>query len=418
MTRVHDVVFVGGGFRTTTFLAAAPDLLAHDVAVVQDADALGPGSYAEYLIRSTSAGERFFYFIDRDGPFAFALDDPVIAAVASSCEPVELASLAAALARLGELIAAKLRPGSLTLGRRATSIEASTSGSPRFVVRLDDGGEIHARACALGTGRRERLAPELAPWASKVWFSGDVISSHAQVALAEALRAAAGGTVVVTGGSHSAFSALGVLLQCLERLRLADASYVAPNVTLAHRRAVRLHYPNVETARRGLAASDDPPFDPVRHICRATGAVFRDTGLRHDARQLFCSVRDGYLPGVALARVPSLAAIADALDDAALIVQALGYRGRAPRLSVDGEPVWDVGSSSPLETAADGRVELADARSPALDLFAIRVEPTPRAARDNANYGGDLYPLLRASLLEAVRSHAGSARLAVRESAG
>jgi len=106
-----------------------------------------------------------------------------------------------------------------------------------------------------------------------------------------------------------------------------------PRITIAHRSPVRLMYPSLEEARREHVARRDETPDPVRDVCPKTGTVFRDSGLRHESRALYCAVWEGQLPNVALRRVSELDDGLGLLRSADLIVQATGYVGQTPRSS-------------------------------------------------------------------------------------
>ena len=394
-----DVVFVGGGFRTTTFLAAIPELLAHDVAVVERRGALGAGAFHDYATTSSSVGSRFLRLVRRPGRFESAFDDPELAAIAAAEAPVDLLALGRALSRLGEILEAELGEERTFLRSQVVEVEASSARPASFRVRLDSGEEIRARACVMATGRRERPHPALLAWREKMWLSCEVISDRRREELMRALRAASGGLIAVLGGSHSAFSALGTLLRATESLVREDVAYELPRIVIAHRSPVRLCYDSVDQARREQVAERELPFDEAAHVCPATGIVFRDSGLRHEARALFCAAWEGTFANVSLDAVASIDECNPLLREAALVVQALGYAGVAPPLVIDGRRYWDGAAPPGVVTDTDGRV-LLRGEAAAVDLYALRVEPTPRALRDNANYASDLYARLGERLLD------------------
>lgn len=395
-----DCVFIGGGFRATTFLASAPELLERDIVVIEERETLGPGSFQDYATMSSSVGAAFFRYVRPGGVFAAALADPRVEAIASAKGPVDLLALGRALQHLGHTVETTLGRARVLRPAHVTAIHASSRGAFPFLVRLRDGRDLRARVCVLATGRCERLAPFLQPWRGKTWLSSEAISQRMAGRRANALQNAGGQSVVVLGGSHSAFSALGALLRTCNTLCSADPAYEPPQIVVAHRSAPRLCYSTVAEALDRQIGARERLFDATKDVCPATGIVFRDSGLRAAARDLYCAIWTGAVPHVQLRRISSLAAARSEIADAAFVVQALGFQGRVPRLTVDGHEVWDGSSAPSMTTMADGRVTLRrpDASEP-LPLFAIRVEPTPLARRDHGAYASDLYARLADTLL-------------------
>lgn len=63
------------------------------------------------------------------------------------------------------------------------------------------------------------------------------------------------------------------------------------------------------------------------------------------------------------------------LDDAALVIQALGYRGHAPDILVDGVMVRPSDSQQRLGHTEDGAALIGGHTYPSLSV--LRIEPTP-----------------------------------------
>ncbi|MFJ3876699.1 hypothetical protein ACIPW5_04485 [Streptomyces sp. NPDC090077] len=408
------LVLVGGGFRTTTFLASAPELLAHRVAVFERGAVLGPGGFADYAITSTSIGSRFLKELSATGPFAALRDDPLVARVAGADAPVPMAQLAAALGRVGSAVAAALGPGRLALGTEVTALDVVEEGSA-VLVRLADGRTVRTRNAVVATGRTERPHAELAPWRAKVRRSAQIISRSGRDGLRRELAALGrpGGDgpdgprrrIVIAGASHSAMSVLRVLLELFDEIRAADPGYRPPAVDVLRRSAARLVHPGLAEARRDHVEGRERAADPATDVCPATGIVFRDSGLRHESRDLYCALWDGRIPGARLIRTDRLAEAADLLDEAALVVQALGYHGHAPDVLIDGRPARPSGSPERFAHTDDGTALIAGRPVPALSV--LRVEPTPAALRDHAVYGSGLYGRLAGRLLARLEADAG-----------
>jgi hypothetical protein len=102
-----EVGFVGGGFRTTTFLASAWPELAGRVDVFDAGDRLGAGAFADYAVRSTSVGSRFLKDVRFEGPLSRLRGHPAVAAVAAAGVPVGLRAVGAALDEVGACFAAR-----------------------------------------------------------------------------------------------------------------------------------------------------------------------------------------------------------------------------------------------------------------------------------------------------------------------
>ena len=389
-----EVGFVGGGFRTTTFLASAWPQLAGAVEVFDAGDRLGAGAFADYAVRSTSVGSRFLKDVRFEGPFTRLRGVSPVAAVAAADRPVPLRAVAAALDEVGAALVQECGVR-WHRGCRITSVHVDDD---RAGVRLRtaDGGEVRCRHVVLATGREERPHPDLAPWQAGVWPSGRVISASARPALARCLADLGGRPVVIAGCSHSAMSALRAILYTGGELHGGRSGFRLPQVVVLRRSPTRLMYPTAEQARAGQIPGREPIFDPRTDVCPETGVVFRDSGLRHESRALFCAAWAGRIPGLRVVQADHLADAAPLLSSAGLIVQALGYRGRIPDIVVNGELTRSAAAAGRLYGDEEGAVVLGGRRYSALSV--LRAEPTPRRLRDNPAYGSRLYRRLAARL--------------------
>ncbi|MDP3745642.1 MAG: hypothetical protein Q8Q88_01205 [Phenylobacterium sp.] len=395
---MHDLIFVGGGFRTTTFLASRPELLARDTVVIERASRWGAGAFDDLDAVSSSNGSGFFRHIDHDGAFAWALDDPVIGPVARADQPVGLKDVSCALSRLAEAVGDALGAPGVRLGRQVTRIDVDSASGAPVTVTLDNGETLHALICVLGTGRHEVLHSDLAPWSRKVWPSADILSITRRAELEGLLQEHAGGRIVIAGNSHSAFSALRVLLDLCSAHRSRTPPYRPPSIDIVHRRRARLAYPDLAQARQEQVPAREELAREAQDVCPKTGIVFRDSGLRHQSRSLFLDVWSGRLPTVRLHQASGLVDCAGLFEAADLVVQALGYEGQIPEIRVDENLAHGPGQNRPLEPGADGFLHLGRVRlSP---LAAIRVEPTPPHLRDHHQYAVDLYERLGAALTQ------------------
>jgi hypothetical protein len=88
-----------------------------------------------------------------------------------------------------------------------------------------------------------------------------------------------------------------------------------------------------------FAAAHGIDYDPERDVCPVSGLVFRNAGLRKDAKQLYLDIRDGREQRVRIVEMDSLAEQRDLLERASLILQATGFASNLPMIERDGRPV-------------------------------------------------------------------------------
>ncbi|MGW1070797.1 hypothetical protein ACWD4F_40670 [Streptomyces aureus] len=390
-----DIAFIGGGFRTTTFLSSAPALLGHRVRVYERGAGVGPGGFARYGITTTSIGSRFLKHLDLSGPFAPLARSSAVMDVARAEQPVAMFRLADALTVLGETLRTALGADGTRLDSTVVAVHADRERD-LVDVRLADGSTETCRHAVLATGRAERPHPELASWRAKVVLSGTVIGTAHRSQVKDRLLAAGGRPVVVAGASHSAMSALQILLELLAELRAEHPGVPLPLVQVVRRGPGRLVHDSADLARRDQVPGRERPFDAVRDVCPATGIVYRDSGLRHQSRALYCALWAGELPDAHLVDAPVLADASDRFDEAAFVVQALGYHGQAPDLYLDGVLARPGDSPDRLLADDDGALLVSGTAHPLLSV--LRVEPTPLDRRDNTAYASDLYRRLAVRL--------------------
>lgn len=384
----HDVAFVGGGFRTTTFLASAPHLLRHRLAVFERGSVIGPGGFADYSITSTSVGSRFLRQVRYDGALEPLRHDPVVSSVATAEQPVRMPNLAAALAAVGERVVEALGELQVRLNTEVREIDIDLR---RDLVRLiaADGSSTTARHVVVATGRRERRHAELTAWQDKTLLSSEVISIAGRQRMARLLGQAHGKTVVIAGSSHSAMSAVSVIVELCAQQSELDPDFVPPQLFVLRRGEARLMYESAEIAGREQVAGRELLFEPARNVCPESGIVFRDSGLRHESKKLYLDLWEGRVPHGRIVPIARLGEAKALLDDAAFVVQALGYHGHAPDVHVEGRLVRASDSTERFTATSDGAALLDGLAQP--NLSVLRVEPTPQDQRDNHVYGSRLY---------------------------
>lgn len=377
-----DIAFVGGGFRTTTFLASAPELLQTRIRVIERGSLIGPGAFADYAVTSTSVGSRFLRGVSLDTAAASTLQMPHVAALSRAEHPVPLDQVAGALTEIGSMLTTALGANQVLLNTEVLSIDVSSKGQS-VVLTTARGPATTARHVVIATGRRERLHPELDQWRSKVLLSNTVIRQSWREELERNMIDLAGGPVVIAGCSHSAMSALGTLLTIRQKLNLPNLE-----IKVLQRGPARLMYESLKYAVAQHVPDREILARPDRDVCPDTGIVFRDSGLRHESKDLYCALWNGDIDRVGLVR----ATLQDAdpiFREAGLIVQALGYHGEVPNINVDGHLVRSRYSPDRFKADDHGAVIMGNRKMAVLSV--LRVEPTPIDQRDNAVYGAGLY---------------------------
>ncbi|WP_457062253.1 hypothetical protein [Mycobacteroides abscessus] len=294
------------------------------------------------------------------------------------------------LSQIGDAITTTLGESKVVLNTLVEAVDIHTRGGQIALVG-SRGIIASAKHVVVATGRAERLHPTLVGWRNKVVLSNSVIRHSRRRELEQRLMALNGQTVVIVGCSHSAMSVLKTLLDIRSNLKLRDTKII-----VIQRGPARLMYENVEAATINQIPEREVLFKNDRDVCPATGMVFRDSGLRHESRDLYCSLWEGQLPRVDIVRT-SLEDANQIFERSALIVQALGYRGRAPDIRIDGKVVRSESSVDQLSAHDDGSAVL-DGRVQKM-LSILRVEPTPADRRDNSAYGAELYEKLAAKLV-------------------
>jgi hypothetical protein len=345
------------------------------VALVERHSRLG-GSLGRYPLNADTLASTFLECLDGPDPeplLAEVRADPVTRELDGwrhTRPPLVLADRY--IRRLGAAVKAEFacRPRSdAFMGAVARAIHLEPDGSVTARLARADGRGIRIRAAnvvmALG-GRQEKSwsAVELAPGLALARWRAKIVSSDAMLAdggAEKAGRLLARGNrrvrAVIAGSSHSAYSAAWLLLD-----RIADLDFGPQGLQILHRGQPRVMYPSREEAR-----ADSYPFSDA-DVCRATGRVHRVGGLRGDGRELWRRIhgKPGTRPDrrVIARSVTDLsrADLAGLLDDADLIIPALGYRLRTV-------PVIDpYGRRIPLahngpSVAADSRLLAADGES-------------------------------------------------------
>jgi hypothetical protein len=213
-----------------------------------------------------------------------------------------------------------------------------------------------------GVNLVERCGPRLLQ-------SSDVLSTSGFACVADRLGALGRPPrVAIIGGSTSAAAVAHALLN-----RMPGVTFGPGGVSLLHRRELRIYYPSVEEA----LAEGYTEFGPD-DICPISNRVFRLAGFRLDSRELIMRARGiGGRPAEPRLHLHRLgvddSASLELLDNADLVIAALGYRPRAlPVFDQAGKRVRLQAETSPQARLVDHHCRVVDAGGhPLPHLYAI-----------------------------------------------
>ncbi len=387
------VVIIGGGPAGLAPLLAAhrrgrlAELLEQGVTVVEQSAAVGEGSIGRWCINSDSTG---FTFADcLTGPPGGELEP--LRSHPLTKEFLQAGDGTVPLRRAGEFLALvgqamneviAARPNSRVLNRcKAISTRRTATGWLTRIEEVATGREqtVHSRNVVLATGASqpsERLRGETVAganlverWGEKLLQSSEVLTASGFASISARLAALGRPPrVAIIGGSTSAAAIAHALLN-----RMPGVGFGPKGVTIAHRRPLRIFYPNVDAA----LADGYIEFGPD-DICPVSGRVFRLAGFRLESRELIMRARGiGGLPPEPRLQLHRLG-IDDAvsrslLDKADIIIAALGYRPHALPVFDEAEnPVPLLAQTGPQAPLVDGSCRVLDAQhSPLPGLFAI-----------------------------------------------
>ncbi len=381
-----DVLLIGCGLRGTGLLTAVPELMDWRLGIVEAGPKLGPGSFELYRIQSNSAGSDFFGWVKPDGPFSSLLQTPKVRSLREQQGAFELKQLASVLECFGEKIRQMVGSENVILGDPTAALHVE---SGMITCRLRSGRQLRSRHVVLATGIRESPHPDLQAWRGKTVLSSDVIRGGVDALQ----RPDHPSQVVIVGSSHSTYA----VVRLIHEANLRGSCYEA---IILHRSPVKLFYSDRDSfdaqVRFGIEAIPNPAHD----ICPETGNIFRYSGLRHGARDMFRAIAAGAMPTIRHQRMSSIAAASPVLDAAGLVVQATGYESNTLELWVDGKRCQMRQRGPVVEVHGDGRLMLPMESLP--NIFVMGMDPYPYG--DNSLTPSGQYARRGAQLLRALNA--------------
>ena len=394
LDRIYGTVIVGGGPAGLAPLLAAAKagllerLLEGGVAVIEAQARLGAGSLGGHGINSDSSADTFLTAIEGNiDPRLVALRvHPVTLALGGyRGGPAPLALAGEFLGLIGDVLAEMIAaaPNGLVLtGHEAVETRQRGDGVWMSRIRPVAGGPeqiVLSRTVVMAAGATqppERLEmeqvcgePLLPRHHARLMQSGDVLAAGGIAAVAERVRSAASPKIVIVGGSQSAMATAHALLHAQPAI-----PFGLGGVTVLHRRMLRVTY---NSAAEALAEGYDE--FTADDICPLSGRVFRLAGFRLESRELVMRGRGigGRAPEPRL-RLHQLQqgsdrVAAELLNDADLIIAALGYRPRGlPVFDAAGAPIALLGHALEMRPLVGAGCEVLDMqRRPIAGLFGI-----------------------------------------------
>lgn len=350
-----------------------PDWLDRGVAVIERQAHLG-GTLGRFGIHSDSLGGSYLECLHAPGipPALQAVrDDPVtheMAEYRDSFPPLSLVDRF--MRRVGQALGAILTERSaLRLCTEAQAVRLSSDGSVAVDLIGPDGreGTVGARSAIIALGGRQfwrhgSLHPglTLADCDMRAVMPSDRALSKEGLAEANRILAEAGQRrILILGGSHSAYSVAGALLDLPAAKRLA-----AGQIAILQRREPRIFYPNLDAA-----LADSYEVEPG-DICPRTQRVNRMGGLRGYGREMWRQIANRPQTR-AEPRVVTLpmqrfsgAELRAMIADAAMVVPCFGYRSTMlPVFDSEGTRLVFNAEEGGVAVGEDSRLLLSDGTS-------------------------------------------------------
>ena len=378
---VVNTLIVGGGpaglapLVSASRLGLLDRLLADGVALVERGGAVGAGRIGRYAINSDSTANTLISCVCDNPHSALAAlrDHPVTQAIAAyQSASVPLALVGEFMLLLGgalhDLLIAS--GNNVWLGHEAVSSKRLADGFWRTKLRrVSDGWVtfVESRFLVLATGGHQPLSylerrrvggrPLLPAYGAKLVQSDEALTAAGLAAIGDRLAAGRSKRVAIVGSSSSAMACANAILKSPFGRELGAGA-----VALLHRRPLHIFYPSATEA-----IADGYNEFRSEDICPISGFVFRLSGLRLEARDLLLAARGiGGRPPETRLRLHQVGADPDRvateiLDEADVIIAALGYRPQALRLlTASGRRLEVFADDSGTRPLVDGECRVLD----------------------------------------------------------
>ena len=185
--------------------------------------------------------------------------------------------------------------------------------------------------------------------------------------------------IIVIGASHSAFSCVWRLLHDPLFTEFSNGREI---LMLQRREHIRLR------CTPEFAKEHQLDYDAETDVCPTSGLVYRNGGLRKDAKHLYLAIRDGREKRVRLVSMDKLDEQHHILQQAGLILQATGFVGNLPGIEHCGR---EIRIGNPTQ---DGELQDAETNTRIPGLFGmglgLNILP-PGAPRGEPSFKGGIH---------------------------
>lgn len=302
------------------------ELLDKGLAIVDKNDHIGCGSLDSIQAKSNSQALEFLDAISTTGSFAEVLESRSAQDIVSYGHAIiPLQYVVTFLDELGNMVEDQVTESTSSAflsNHTVDHIRQQIHSDSETVIfsSIDRDGNTIASSehVVLATGAVEE-AMDLGTWElnQKRFTSREILADEHEKEIAGRLDNPRH-KVVIIGASHSAFAAAARLLEKYDE----DAAFTEGDISIYYRGEIKTFYDTTEEAEADKYAYTD------ENICPKTGRVNRFSGIRGDAKSLFRAIISGNEKRVILKRLQGEIRDIGELGEAALIIQALGYKAR------------------------------------------------------------------------------------------